>query len=168
VEAAAKARGHCNVRELGDLQGCGRGPTSQQGKRTRRRVREVDLGNLLKPHQPGARFRSPRRRTCQPRGNWTAGPTGRARKRSARVNSVGQRNGELDGPRGKNSAHAALFGVFYIFFYKFFYLVLNFKYSNQIQILIFEFVICECQNNIISAVYYIIIIFFLVIHLWGN
>ena len=29
VEAAAKSRGRCNERELEDLQGCGRGPTSQ-------------------------------------------------------------------------------------------------------------------------------------------
>ena len=57
------------------------------------------------------------------------------------------------GQEEKNSAHAALFGVLFYFLLLVFYLVSNFKYSVQIQILIFGFQICECQNNIIPVVY---------------
>jgi hypothetical protein len=60
------------------------------------------------------------------------------------------------GQEEKNSAHASLFGVLFYFLLLVFYLVSNFKYSVQIQILIFEFQIYECQNNIIPVVYYII------------
>jgi hypothetical protein len=55
-------------------------------------------------------------------------------------------SGPWDGPRGKNSAHATFFGIFFYFLLSIFCLVLNFKYSNQIQILIFELQICECKN----------------------
>jgi hypothetical protein len=84
------------------------------------------------------------------------------------VSSVGQWSGEPDGPRGKKIRPMQHSLVFFSIFLLVFYLVSNFKYSVQIQILIFEFQIYECQNNIIPIVYYIINFFSLLFIYGGN